>query len=141
MSTIRPLAIAIIKNEQGEILLHEGYDSIKDETFYRPLGGGIEFGELGEQALIREFQEEIGVQVQVLKLLNLFENIFTYEGRPGHEIVLLFEARFINSAALKDSYPILESGKIVGRAVWKAVDEIHQNNSKIYPVGIEAFIS
>ena len=41
---IRPLAICVFLNN-NRILVAEGYDPIKQQTFYRPLGGGIEFGE------------------------------------------------------------------------------------------------
>ena len=47
---IRPIALAIIR-DQGRILVFEGRDPLKPETFYRPLGGGIEFGERGAEAL------------------------------------------------------------------------------------------
>jgi len=43
MKQIRPIAIcAFLRNNR--ILVAEGFDPVKDETFYRPLGGGIEFG-------------------------------------------------------------------------------------------------
>ncbi|MGE3760588.1 MAG: DJ-1/PfpI family protein, partial [Pseudobdellovibrionaceae bacterium] len=48
---IRPLALALIKNPQGQFLFHKGYDKVKGEYFYRPLGGGIEFYESGQIAL------------------------------------------------------------------------------------------
>ena len=39
---IRPVVLGIaIKN--GKILVSEGYDKVKKKTFYRCLGGGIEF--------------------------------------------------------------------------------------------------
>lgn len=42
--TIRPLAICVFRHA-GRILVAEGTDEVKGETFYRPLGGAIEFGE------------------------------------------------------------------------------------------------
>lgn len=50
---IRPLALALLKNEKGQLLLHKAFDSSKKETFYRPLGGGIEFHESGKVAIER----------------------------------------------------------------------------------------
>ena len=41
---IRPLALCIFLH-QNKILVAEGYDPKKNQIFYRPLGGGIEFGE------------------------------------------------------------------------------------------------
>ena len=44
---IRPLAIALIFHED-RLLVMECFDNVKQEIFYRPLGGGIEFSETGE---------------------------------------------------------------------------------------------
>jgi NADH pyrophosphatase NudC (nudix superfamily) len=74
---IRPLAICVFRN-QDRILVMEGYDAIKKEYFYRPLGGAIEFGESGPETVCRELMEEINVKVdrQSLKYLGTLENIF-----------------------------------------------------------------
>ena len=62
MNKIRPLAICIFR-KNDRILVAEGYDPVKNEHFYRPLGGGIEFGEYSEQTIRRELMEEIGAEV------------------------------------------------------------------------------
>lgn len=139
MSKIRPIAIAVIKNDRAQLLLNEGFDSVKNETFYRPLGGGIDFGERGEQALIREFKEEIDQEIRVLELINTFENIFNYEGKQGHEIVLVYRAEFV-SKTYQQSYELREAGHPVRKTVWKSLKEIRAQNSKIYPTGIENYI-
>ncbi|WP_354455852.1 NUDIX domain-containing protein [Methylobacterium sp. 1030] len=56
----------------------------------RPLGGSVAFGERVEDALIREFREELGVTVSVLGGPRVMENIFTHEGQVGHEVLFLF---------------------------------------------------
>ena len=48
---IRPLALGVVWRG-AEILVFEGYDHVKDETFYRLLGGGIEFGERGHEIVL-----------------------------------------------------------------------------------------
>ena len=97
MSQIRPLAICIFRNG-NRILVGEGYDPIKRETFYRPLGGGIEFGERAEETIRREGREEIGAEVVSLQYLFTLENIFTFNGEPGHEIVMIYDGRLVNEA-------------------------------------------
>ncbi|MEX2081522.1 MAG: NUDIX domain-containing protein, partial [Dehalococcoidia bacterium] len=67
------------------MLVFRGYDAVKEQAFYRPLGGGIEFGETAEEAVIREMREEIGAETRVMRHLMTVENLFTYEGQPGHE--------------------------------------------------------
>ncbi len=47
---VRPLAICVFRHHD-RILVMEGYDPVKKEHFYRPLGGGIEFGEPGHVKL------------------------------------------------------------------------------------------
>ena len=64
-----------------KIFVSRGYDAHTSETFYRPIGGKIEFGERGRDTVIREVREEIGKDVVNLAYLGALENIFTYEGR------------------------------------------------------------
>ena len=84
---IRPIALGLaIKN--NKLLVSEGFDKVKNETFYRCLGGGIEFLEKSEDTLKREFLEEINVNITVNDFLGISENIFTYNGKKAHELVL-----------------------------------------------------
>src|SRR5262245_49605104 len=89
---IRPLAICIFRYND-RILVAEGYDSVKDQYFYRPLGGGIEFGEPSTETICRELMEELKVDVDKdsLRYLGTVENIFTFNGTSGHEIVLIYD--------------------------------------------------
>ena len=49
-NNIRPIAVCVVRNNDN-ILVFEGYDPVKKETFYRPLGGAIEFGEHSKSAV------------------------------------------------------------------------------------------
>lgn len=60
----------------------------------RPLGGTVEFGETAEEAVIREFQEELGILVKTIGPPVFMENIFTHEGSLGHEILAIFDVGF-----------------------------------------------
>jgi putative intracellular protease/amidase/ADP-ribose pyrophosphatase YjhB (NUDIX family) len=135
---IRPLALAVLKNEKNQFLLHKAFDGVKSESFYRPLGGGIEFHETGEEAIVREIQEEIGQRVSVNSLVATFENIFVYEGKKGHEIVLLYDTNFLDIEVYDSlELDIFESGKVSAKAVWKSLKEIELEGAKLYPLGIE----
>ncbi|MBN8618245.1 MAG: NUDIX hydrolase [Anaerolineae bacterium] len=96
---VRPLALCVFRHE-GRILVAQGHDRTRDHTFYRPLGGRIEFGERGAETVVRELREEIDADIKVDRYLGLLENIFTYEGQPGHEIVLVYEGHFLDPAIL-----------------------------------------
>jgi ADP-ribose pyrophosphatase YjhB (NUDIX family) len=71
---IRTIAIGIFRRGDS-IFVVEGYDPNKGETFFRPLGGEIEFGERGSEALAREMREETGLEVENVRYLGTCENI------------------------------------------------------------------
>jgi ADP-ribose pyrophosphatase YjhB (NUDIX family) len=134
---IRPLAIAIVQNAKKQILLDKSFDQIKKETFFRPMGGGIDFGELGKDAVKREFFEEIGRKIEVLDFLGTFENIFEFEMQAGHEIVLLYHAKFSNPSDEKfEALDIVEDGRPVSKAVWTTLDQIREQKIPLYPNGL-----
>ncbi|MBV6822129.1 NUDIX domain-containing protein [Pseudomonas sp. PD9R] len=56
---IRPLALCIF-HHRGKILVNRFYDDEKQLSLYRPIGGGIEFGERSADAVVREVQDELG---------------------------------------------------------------------------------
>ena len=90
---IRPLALCVFRRED-KIFVSRGYDSHTGETFYRPIGGKIEFSERGAETVAREVREEIDAEVADLFYLGTLENIFFYEGAPHHEIIMIYDGRF-----------------------------------------------
>jgi len=138
-NAIRPLAVAIIKHN-GKLLAGIGKDSKKGQTFYRLLGGGIEFGEKGEEALRREFREELESDLENIKYITTLENIFTFEGKNGHEIVMIFEADLVNKELYsKNTIPILdlEEG---GKATWENIEDYKNKKLILYPEGVVDFV-
>lgn len=135
---IRPVALGIaVKN--GKILVTEGTDKLSGKFFYRCLGGGIEFLEKGADALKREFKEEIKIDVDVKELLGISENIFTFEGKRGHELILLFRVE-INDSDYKEEYYVENDSGPDTRAVWIDVDEFKSQKSIIYPEEILTYL-
>jgi 8-oxo-dGTP pyrophosphatase MutT (NUDIX family) len=133
---IRPLAICIFR--QGDkILVAEGRDPVKGETFFRPLGGGIEFGEYAHQTIARELREELGVEVSDLRYLFTLENIFVYHGQRGHEIVLVYDGR-LGDADLytREAIQGQEEGELFFTAVWKSLSEFEPGKKILYPTGL-----
>jgi ADP-ribose pyrophosphatase YjhB (NUDIX family) len=83
------------------------------------LGGGIEFGETAEQTLIREVREEIGAEIKLGRRLGAFENIFEFEGKKGHEIVLMFWAEFADKSFYDmEQIPVIEDRDKGAHASW-----------------------
>ncbi len=135
---IRALTLAIIKNSKDQFLFHKSFDKVKNEHFYRALGGGVDFGESGKVALIREIHEELGLECEVSELVASFENIFSFEGHAGHEIVMLFSATFKDKTAYdKVELDIVESGVVINKAVWRSLKQIQDEGAKLYPTGVD----
>lgn len=137
MSQIRPLAICLFSHND-KILVSEEYDPATGETFYRPLGGGIEFGEHSTDTIHRELMEEIGAQVKDLVYLGTIENIFTFNGIPGHEIVQVYDGMLVESRLYEQA---VISGHEVDvnlpmKVVWKRLDEFGPGKSILYPDGL-----
>lgn len=126
---MRALVVVIIK-KGDQILVCPGHDDIKNEDFYRLPGGGIDFGELSNQALEREMKEELGAELKNIKYLGVLENIFTYNEWAGHEICFVYSADFADPSFYdRTEMRILDHEE--GINIWKDIKEM----ARIYPQG------
>jgi 8-oxo-dGTP pyrophosphatase MutT (NUDIX family) len=136
---IRPLAICVFQHD-GRILAAKGYDDHKKQTFYRPLGGAIEFGETSPETIVRELREEIEAEVKDLRYIGTLENIFTFRGEKGHEIVLIYDGALVDESLYRRS-------AIEGRedgddeplftAYWLPLDHFRGKDApSLYPTGL-----
>ena len=138
---IRPIALGMLWRGH-EILVFDAYDSVKKERFHRPLGGGIEFGELASAAVARELREETGHSVEVGSLLGVLENVFVHEGRDHHEICFVFDVRFEAPTAYeRDSFEIVEvihGEEVRLPAIWVDPDRL---DAPLYPDGLRELLA
>jgi len=133
---IRPLAICVFRREDGAILVAPGYDKVKQQRFYRPLGGEVEFGERAEEAVRREIREELGAEIEDVKLLGVTENIFTFLGAEGHELVWIFEARLTNRTLYEQEVVICDEGGAAFEAHWVSLSLFEAGDAPLYPDGL-----
>ncbi|WNJ97570.1 NUDIX hydrolase [Vibrio ruber] len=136
MPHIRAKAVCLFRH-QRRILLAEGYDPIKGEKYVIPVGGGIEFGEKSTDAARRETFEEIGAEIDNLRLLGISENIFTFSGTAGHEIVFVYEAELKDKSFYqRDEIPGIEVDGERFIVRWFDEDDILNGSLPFYPDGI-----
>ena len=139
MNRIRVIAICVFRNEK-KILVTQAFDLVKNQTFYRPVGGGVEFGEKSEDTIHREIMEELKQEVTELHYLATFENIFVFNEEAGHEIVQVYDGKFVNSELY--DYPELngfEEGAGQFQAIWKDLEEFNPQ-SPLYPDGLQGML-
>ncbi|MBD2529904.1 NUDIX hydrolase [Nostoc flagelliforme FACHB-838] len=130
---IRVIALGLIRDGE-RIFVSEGYDPVKQETFYRALGGGVDFGETSRAALEREFEEEIQAELTNIKYLGCIENLFTFNGRQGHEIIQLYQCDFADSKFYQlESLIFSESQHHKHKALWIDISRFKSGELRLVP--------
>ena len=133
---IRPIVLGLAI-ENGKLLVEEGYDKVKNQTFYRCLGGGIEFLEKSDVALKREFLEEIGANITVKDFLGIHENIFIYNGKNAHELVFIYSIK-INDNDYKEEYKIIDEQNHIAK--WIDINDFKTNKALLYPEDVLKYL-
>jgi 8-oxo-dGTP pyrophosphatase MutT (NUDIX family) len=120
-------------NNKTQILATEGVDHIKNEVFYRLIGGHIEVGETAIAALKREIKEELNLDLNVGDVQFWLENIFTYNGNIGHEIIAICKVTANEGITLQEEYTIIDSPGV--KAKWINLEDIENGSVRLYPLG------
>ena len=137
---IRPIAICLFRNG-NHILVSDGVDPATGSPYCRPLGGSIEFGERAREAVVREIREELGVEIREVRLLGVLENLFTLDGQQGHEVVFVFDARFVDESLYqREKLPFTEAGWSSGDARWFDLTKAAQDPARLAPEALLEFL-
>ena len=134
---IRPIVLGLAIKD-NKLLVSEGFDNVKNQTFYRCLGGGIEFLEKSIDALKREFKEEINIDIVLKNFLGISENIFTYKGKNAHELVLYYNIDILDKDYKEEYIVTDDNGQ--SKAVWINIDEFKNGNKILYPEEVFKYI-
>lgn len=133
---IRAKVVCVFRR-QNKILVGESYDPIKRQQFYCPPGGRIEFGEPTEVALRREIMEELDSEIKNPVLLGVLENLFTFAGKDGHEIVFVYDAELVDQSKYSvASFKAVESNGEPFNAIWLDLKTIGPDTPPVYPAGL-----
>ncbi len=71
---------------------------LKTDKYWTFVGGKVEFDETTDNAILREYKEEVGVDLQIDKLLALIENFFELRGDSWHQYIFFYQLRDDNNA-------------------------------------------
>ncbi|MFD2830432.1 NUDIX hydrolase [Corticicoccus populi] len=138
--TIRNISICVFRKNDS-ILVFEDYDDVKEDYFYRPIGGGIEYGERSLDTLKREIYEEIRAEIGNIKLLDVIESVFTHNGRIGHEVVFVYDADFIDQSFYERTsfFGWKDDGSKI-KLYWKRISEFENGNLRLVPEGLQKLL-
>jgi 8-oxo-dGTP pyrophosphatase MutT (NUDIX family) len=129
MNKIRPNALIIIK-KNNYVLASKGIDG--DKTFYRIMGGGIEFSELSSVTIKREMMEELNAEIINEEFLCSFENIFEFNSKKYHEITFLYKGDFSDKSMYEEE-TIKRVDNDYEYSEWVSIPEIKKGNIIFYP--------
>ena len=135
---IRVVSVAAVRRPDGAVLVQRGTDPDDGTPFHRLVGGGVDLMESAADAVVREWQEELGATLTGVRLLAWVENRFTWAGRPAHELVAVHVGEVHDEAVLGgDALPIAGTD---GFAHWVPADELLRGPAPLYPDGLAALL-
>lgn len=102
-------------------------------NFYRVMGGTMEPNETAEETVRREIREELNSELENLERLDVIENIYTYEGHKGHEIVFLFKGELTNKELRKQDKIHVVDADYEFDAIWVPIKELLNGDKPLYP--------
>ncbi|MBY5648289.1 NUDIX domain-containing protein [Rhizobium leguminosarum] len=108
----------------------------------RPLGGAIEFGESREEALHREFREELETDIRIVGPWHLLENIYEHHGAIGHEFIFVADIELTDASLYeRDEIRYSELDETAATARWFGRDSLRDAGIDLYPTGLDRLLS
>lgn len=71
---------------------------LKNDKYWTFVGGKVEFGESTDSAILREYEEEVGVRLQIDRMIALIENFFDLQDCSWHQYIFFYQLRDDNNA-------------------------------------------
>jgi 8-oxo-dGTP diphosphatase len=88
---VRVGSAALIENSDGKFLI--GKRSVWPKGMWVFPGGGVNFGETSEQAVVREVKEETGLDIKPVELIKVEEMIVPEN--EVHRIIFFYKAKVV----------------------------------------------
>ncbi|MCF0043329.1 NUDIX hydrolase [Dyadobacter fanqingshengii] len=118
----RVAGVAIV---DGKVLLHK----TPSDKFWSLPGGRASLFEFSKDTLIREMQEETGMDVLVGEMLWVSENFFVYNDKKHHELGFYYKMEIPSLTDLNDFIGVEGDSELLFK--WHPIAEI--SNLRLYP--------
>jgi 8-oxo-dGTP pyrophosphatase MutT (NUDIX family) len=103
----------------------------KVKNDYMLPGGQVDYGETSENALVREFKEEIGVDISCERLLWVEENFWKWDDKNAHGISFYYLVSLRDNDDLSDDFAEVANDNKNVLLQWVSLDDV--NDLTIYP--------
>ena len=112
--------VAVIIKHQNRVLLENAFG------FWNMIGGRVQFGESSRVAAQRELKEELNIEVDNLKLINISENFFKWAGKNQQEMLFVYETVLDDSFDIvnKNQFKCLDAEDEI--FVWQDIDDVEK---------------
>lgn len=118
--------------KDGKVLVQQELSGSEQE--YALPGGHVRFGETLEDALIREYQEELGVDIRCKKLLWTEECFYSWKGKRYHNLAFYFLIDLCDGFDIPDTEAFVPCNDnkniLIG---WKSIEEMKKPYIIFYP--------
>ncbi|MGB7998585.1 MAG: NUDIX domain-containing protein [Anaerobacillus sp.] len=129
-------ALGLLVGAKGILVeVYHGQHSKGSGDYYRPIGGNIEIGELSNDTVVREYKEEIGLDVKGNKYITCIENIFEMNNEIGHEVIQVYSVSFRDETCYeREEYPFVDGHNATAR--WLSMKDAESGKVDLYPNGL-----
>lgn len=122
---------------RGRLLAAEILDDKGRVKGVRPLGGRIERGETREDALHREFEEELGCAISLHGSWRVYENIYMHHGIVGHEYLFARNVQLLDTTLHQQEHIVFsEDGGMEVSARWYDLKQLEQGSPALFPLAL-----
>ncbi|ALN72296.1 NUDIX domain-containing protein [Aureimonas sp. AU20] len=120
--------------QEGRLLAFEVTDDESRLRGVRPLGGSIEYGETREEALRREFREELDTEIEITGGWTVFESRYRKGDEIRHEFLFAAPIRLLDRhIPLDGEATYLEGDGSLCRARWFDIPALARGEPVLFP--------
>ena len=80
--------------KDGKVLLSK----LRGDANWTTVGGKVTFGETSEEAMLREFREEMGAAIETDRLLSIVEHFFDFKAKVFHQYLFVYQLKDPNNS-------------------------------------------
>jgi ADP-ribose pyrophosphatase YjhB (NUDIX family) len=101
-----------------------------------PPGGGIDFWETAEEALVREVREELETKIVDLRFLGVLEARWELGEERHHHLCLIYEGAFADPTMYERDGFVITEPTVTLVARWMPLDGFRGGGEPLHPQGL-----